>query len=171
MIVQNKRHTEIREILQDLRIQKQPASRSPTPCHVIPYSANPLFHGRKETLDKLKTHLIVSRQKRASFAISGLGGVGKTQIALKFTYDNLDRYPIVLWMQADNKQKLAESYANAAKRLHIEPEDSQKDADAISTVLKTWLSESDVEWLLVRNIVHHSLNVSWIKHPQFRHPQ
>ncbi|KAL6912530.1 hypothetical protein FSST1_010290 [Fusarium sambucinum] len=149
LLIHKKRHSEIREILQDLKIQNQPQSRSPTPCHVIPYSANPLFHGRKETLDKLKAHLIVSRQKRASFAISGLGGVGKTQIALKFTYDNLDRYPIVLWMQADNKQKLAESYAAAAKRLHIEPEDSQKDADAISTVLKTWLSESDVEWLLV----------------------
>ncbi|UZP40479.1 hypothetical protein NXS19_008295 [Fusarium pseudograminearum] len=149
LIIQNKRHTEIRDILQDLKLQKQPPSRSPSPCHVIPYSANPLFHGRQETLDKLKAHLIVSRQKRASFAISGLGGVGKTQIALKFTYDNLDRYPIVLWMQADSKQKLAESYANAAKRLHIEPEDSQKDADAISTVLKTWLSESDAEWLLV----------------------
>ncbi|KAM0491754.1 hypothetical protein ACHAP8_010384 [Fusarium lateritium] len=149
LLIQNKRHTEIREILQDLKIQNQPLSRSPTPCHVIPYSANPLFHGRKETLDKLAAHLIVSRKQRASFAISGLGGVGKTQIALKFIYDNLDHYPVVLWMQSDNKQKLAESYAHAAKRLHIEPEDSGKDADAIATVLKTWLSESDLSWLLV----------------------
>ncbi|KAK7430468.1 hypothetical protein QQZ08_002987 [Neonectria magnoliae] len=71
------------------------------------------------------------------------------KIALRFIYDHLDEYPVMLWMQADTQQKLAESYTNAAKRLHLEPRDSQKDSNTVATVLKTWLSECDVRWLLV----------------------
>ncbi|KAI5457324.1 hypothetical protein BGZ63DRAFT_457350 [Mariannaea sp. PMI_226] len=149
LIVQNKRHVEIKEILDQLKLQSQVESKAAIPCHMIPYSANPLFHGRQEILDKMKAHLVVSRKQRSSFAISGLGGVGKTQIALKYIHDHLDEYPVVLWMQSDTQQKLAESYTVAAKRLHLEPEGSQKDADAVTTVLKTWLSECDVDWLLV----------------------
>ncbi|KAF5686946.1 TPR [Fusarium circinatum] len=148
LILQYKRHREIREILEELRLS-QPTSNVKLPCHVIPYSANPLFRGRQEILDQMKHHLIDSRQKRASFAISGLGGVGKTQIALRFIYDNLESFPAVLWMQSDTHQKLAESFASAAKRLRLEPENSEKDADIIATALKTWLGECEVDWLLI----------------------
>ena len=75
--------------------------------------------------------------------------MGKTQIALKYIYDQLEQFPAVFWMQADTHQKLAQSYVNAAKRLHLEPEESQKDVDAVTTVLKTWLSETKDHWLIV----------------------
>ncbi|KAK7415772.1 hypothetical protein QQX98_005685 [Neonectria punicea] len=136
LVAQNKRHVEIREILEEMRLHSQSGSKAAIPCHMIPYSANPLFHGRREILDTMKVHLVVSRKQRSSFAVCGLGGVCKTQIALRFIYDHLDEYPVVLWMQADTQQKLAESYTNAAKRLHLEPQDSQKDSDAVATALK-----------------------------------
>lgn len=43
-----------------------------------------MFIGRERTLDLVEKKLFMEKQKRA--AILGLGGVGKTQIALKFAY-------------------------------------------------------------------------------------
>ncbi|KUJ12380.1 uncharacterized protein LY89DRAFT_709615 [Mollisia scopiformis] len=122
-ILQNKRHKEIHFLLSQMAIQARPTSQ--LPCRDIPYSANSHFHGRQEILDKIKAHLVVSRNERSSFAISGLGGVGKTQIALKYIYDHLEQFPA------------------------LEPEDSQKDVDAVTTVLKTWLGETKDHWLIV----------------------
>ncbi|XXG94201.1 hypothetical protein Hte_000454 [Hypoxylon texense] len=119
------------------------------PCRLIPYSANPNFHGRQEILDKINAHLLISRNVRSSFAISGLGGVGKTQIALKYIYDHLDQYPAIFWMQADTHQKFAQSYASAADRLRLESQDSQKDTNAVTAVLKSWLGETKDHWLII----------------------
>ena len=60
---------------------------------------NPQFTGRKEILATIHDHLAVNARPgyTASYALHGLGGVGKTQIAIQYIYDhNADRpdYPI-----------------------------------------------------------------------------
>ncbi|KAI1119701.1 hypothetical protein F5Y10DRAFT_291536 [Nemania abortiva] len=146
-MVQSKRHKEIHDLLSQLSTRQKPEPN--LPCRVIPYSINPDFHGRKEILNQLEAHLVISKNVRSSIAISGLGGVGKTQIALKYIYDHFDQFQAILWMQSDTHQKLAQSYINAAKSLELEHEDSQRDADAVATVLKDWLSKTTDHWLIV----------------------
>ena len=56
---------------------------------VIPLLPNPSnrFTGRTEVITKLNSHFSNadnSAQKRKSFLLYGMGGVGKTQICLKF---------------------------------------------------------------------------------------
>jgi hypothetical protein len=62
-------------------------SYQPMPCH------NELFTGREVCLEKLRRYF-VPRDKsrpRRSFLIYGMGGAGKTQIALKFVEENSER--------------------------------------------------------------------------------
>ena len=64
---------------------------------VIPLMPNPSirFTGRTEVIAKLKAHFFTSRndavQKRKFFLLYGMGGIGKTQICLKFVEEMDDR--------------------------------------------------------------------------------
>ena len=62
---------------------------------VIPLMPNPSnrFTGRTEVISKLKEHFFNtsdSAQKRKLFLLYGLGGIGKTQICLKFVEEMSD---------------------------------------------------------------------------------
>jgi Holliday junction resolvasome RuvABC ATP-dependent DNA helicase subunit len=68
-----------------------------TPDGVIPLMPNPStrFTGRTEIIAKLKMHFYTNRsdtvQKRKFFLLYGMGGIGKTQICLKFVEEMSDR--------------------------------------------------------------------------------
>src|SRR5579872_2265856 len=79
--------------------QQDEESALPTIWYV-PYHRNPLFTGREEILarlhDALHTTSDIARQ-----ALSGLGGVGKTQTALEYAYRYREDYSAVLWVRAE----------------------------------------------------------------------
>ena len=64
---------------------------------VIPLMPNPStrFTGRTEAIAKLKRHFFTDPddgvQKRKVFLLYGMGGIGKTQICLKFVEEMSDR--------------------------------------------------------------------------------
>jgi hypothetical protein len=64
-----------------------------TPLHSIPLPS-PLFTGRKIYLDKLRQYFNFEhgqRVQRKQFLLYGLGGIGKTQICMKFAEESADR--------------------------------------------------------------------------------
>ena len=63
---------------------------------VIPLTPNPSnrFTGRTEVIAKLKRHFFTNTNdavKRKFFLLYGMGGIGKTQICLKFVEDMSDQ--------------------------------------------------------------------------------
>ena len=64
---------------------------------VIPLVPNPStrFTGRTEVIAKLKSHFFIDTndavQQRKLFLLYGMGGIGKTQICLKFVQEMSDR--------------------------------------------------------------------------------
>lgn len=64
----------------------------------VPYPRNPLFTGREELLTQLATALQADQPTAISQpeAISGLGGIGKTQLALEYAYRFRQNYQAVL---------------------------------------------------------------------------
>ena len=64
---------------------------------VIPLTPNPSnrFTGRTEVVAKLKSHFFTNTndvvKKRKFFLLYGMGGIGKTQICLKFVEDMSDQ--------------------------------------------------------------------------------
>jgi hypothetical protein len=59
------------------------------PCFYMPYAENSRFTGRDDCLEQVRQTLPpADRRSQASLVLHGLGGVGKTDIALHFVYDS-----------------------------------------------------------------------------------
>ncbi|KIJ97516.1 hypothetical protein K443DRAFT_35962, partial [Laccaria amethystina LaAM-08-1] len=74
---------------------------------VIPLMPNPSnrFTGRTEVIAKLKKHFFNtnnSAQNRKFFLLCGMGGIGKTQICLKFVEEMSDYFSSVFWIDASS---------------------------------------------------------------------
>lgn len=93
------------------------------PCFVIaPHKENSHFVGRGDILDEIHAALAPDdspSSKQRTFALTGLGGMGKTQIALKYAFKYRNIYPVTLWAHADNEAKLAESFCVFAAELGL----------------------------------------------------
>jgi predicted ATPase len=54
-----------------------------------------------------------------SVTLQGLGGIGKTSIALHYAYTEAPRYDVVLWMYSQTSIALAQSFTEAALKLEL----------------------------------------------------
>ena len=72
-----------------------------------------------------------------------MGGVGKTQIALRYANQSRDSFDVILWISADNSIKMAQSFLEVAQRLGLvnDSEEAQDSAVARSKI-KTWLAQT-----------------------------
>lgn len=115
----------------------------------VPIPRNPLYTGRSDILEKLhealsnKNEIAIMPSKRA-IALSGLGGVGKTQTATEYAYRYKDEYSAVLWVLADGKELLRSSFAQLSNLLGFKAE---KQDDQILAV-QSWLRNNN-DWLLI----------------------
>ncbi len=71
----------------------------------MPYQRNPFFTGREEVLHQLHEHLTLA----TTAALVGLGGIGKTQIAVEYAYRHKDEYCYLLWINAASRETLLAS--------------------------------------------------------------
>ena len=115
----------------------------------IPYSRNPFFTGRENVLDQLHKKLTSTKSVALSqpIAISGLGGIGKTQTAVEYAYRYRKEYKAVLWTKADSYESLISDYSAIAELLNL-PEKNDQDQNLIITATKRWLEENS-GWLLI----------------------
>jgi tetratricopeptide (TPR) repeat protein/transcriptional regulator with XRE-family HTH domain len=115
----------------------------------VPARRNPLFTGREEVLTHLHSLLHSSKIVALTqvLAISGLGGIGKTQTAIEYAYRHRDDYSAVLWVKADTREVLASDFAALAHILHLAEQDEQDQHRAIQAVRRWLLTHSG--WLLI----------------------
>ena len=115
----------------------------------IPYPRNPYFTGREELLRRLAAALRGGETVGISQpqAVSGLGGVGKTQIALEYAYRYYQDYDTVLWTRADTQEALISGFVVFAGLLQL-PVQEERDQLKIVQAVKHWLA-SHTRWLLL----------------------
>src|SRR6266516_2187775 len=119
------------------------------PIWNIPYPQNPLFTGREELLTQLAATLQTGQPTALSQpqAITGLGGIGKTQLALEYAYRHRRDYRAVLWALADTRENLTSSYLTVATLLNL-PEKDEQESARIMVAVKNWL-QHNTGWLLI----------------------
>ena len=126
-----------------------PDSIPPLPIWNVPYRRNPFFTGRKEILAHL--YAILKSSKAAGLtqtqAISGLGGIGKTQIAVEYAYRYRDHYQAIFWITASTRDALSADFVKLAALLDL-PEQHEQDQDIVVRAVKRWLT-THTRWLLI----------------------
>src|SRR6516162_7126163 len=85
-------------------------------------------------ISKIDTSLI-------PIAICGLGGTGKSQVALEFCYRNKDNFQYIFWMEADTEAALQSTFATAARMLRL-PGLTASTSDAVPHMIQ-WLQSND----------------------------
>jgi transcriptional regulator with XRE-family HTH domain len=113
------------------------------------YRRNPFFTGREEILAELSSALDPDKNALRILppAITGPGGIGKTQVAVEYAYRYRNRYRAVLWINATSCETLLSDFAAIAARLHLSQGQEQSAKDAVRQVLH-WL-EGNSNWLLI----------------------
>jgi tetratricopeptide (TPR) repeat protein len=113
------------------------------PVWNVPLLKNPLFTGRDDIMQKLEGAL----KSTGAAALSGLGGIGKTQTAAEYAYRHRDQYPAVLWASAASRETLASGFVALAALLNL-PESKEKEQELAVAAVKRWL-EANAGWLLI----------------------
>ncbi|KAK7177499.1 phosphorylase superfamily protein [Paraphaeosphaeria sporulosa] len=115
----------------------------------IPFPKNRYFVGRKEELGLLNQKLLVDRNCQ-KMSIVGLGGMGKTQIALQFAYDVKESMSAVsiFWVPAMSMESFEQACASIVTALKIGQVGAGED-DAKEVLREYLSSDRAARWLLV----------------------
>ncbi|GHO76463.1 tetratricopeptide repeat protein [Ktedonobacter sp. SOSP1-85] len=113
----------------------------------VPYQRNPYFTGREDLMVRLHQQLHAGQDIALSQAISGLGGVGKTQLAVEYAYRYREEYRYILWVRAESEESLISSYVTLAHLLNLPQKDVQDQHITIQAI-KHWL-QNNSGWLLI----------------------
>lgn len=147
MVLELARHLLLNE--QETRQLLEASLTALSPHWQVPFPRNPLFTGREKILKTLHTQLSVDPGTvlTQASALYGLGGVGKTQIALEYAYRHALEYGAVFWIGAETVEQIISSLLRIADVLQL-PGRHDQNQERIVAAVQHWLSTHS-QWLLI----------------------
>jgi tetratricopeptide (TPR) repeat protein len=115
------------------------------PVWNVPHLRNPNFTGREDLLTAVQTALSAGKAAALPQAITGLGGVGKTQLATEYAYRHASAYRIVWWIRSETTETLSGDYAALAPKLGLP---KTREVPAMVMAVRERLQQ-ETGWLLV----------------------
>ena len=117
----------------------------------------PKFFGRQSELEQISKYLHDGSKGRKMIVLKGLGGFGKTQLALHYWTREAENYTSRIWIDATSVETALESFKEIAAKLgHLMPSASSSPTSVaaaskiIMAKVNRWLSHpSNDKWLLV----------------------
>ncbi|MDA2809639.1 FxSxx-COOH system tetratricopeptide repeat protein [Nocardiopsis sp. RSe5-2] len=99
-------------------IRHDPSDPPPVWSPSIPQK-NRSFVGRTEELEELHTRLVEGTTSILPEAVWGMGGVGKTQLAVEYLYRHQSDYDLVWWVPASSTGEMMRSLSDLARTLEL----------------------------------------------------
>jgi tetratricopeptide (TPR) repeat protein len=110
-------------------------------------SLGPLFKGREQDLERLEGHSAAAIVQPAS--ITGLGGIGKTRLAIEYALRNEERFSALLFVNASSPQELESNLALLSSPLVLNLPEYAANIQALQyAAVIRWL-QTEKEWVLI----------------------
>src|SRR5262249_35335934 len=122
---------------------------NPNQAWFVPFIRNRFFTGREADLCALHEQFQLPGddiQARVQ-VISGIGGIGKTQIALEYAYRFCADYAAVLWLRTETPETLLADLIALMETFEL-PAKQGREHHQILSALKRWLKKQS-NWLLI----------------------
>ncbi|KAK3898990.1 hypothetical protein C8A05DRAFT_37396, partial [Staphylotrichum tortipilum] len=136
--------------------------------YAVPFERAHTYTERTALSMELEEKMRIRHDKASipfAVVLHGLGGTGKSQLALDYAEKHKDRYNPILWIDATDQEAVRSSFRRCAIELGLPDEhvENQGSVFADTTVLAVlqWLrnrTEADDEWLV---IVDNADDVTW----------
>ncbi|TGO56023.1 hypothetical protein BCON_0083g00150 [Botryotinia convoluta] len=115
------------------------------------------FVAREKELSEMHK-LLQNHSSRSCVTLHGLGGIGKTQLAITYARRHKEKYTAIFWLNANNEDSLKLSFRDIAQQvLRHHPSttvlstvDQDEDLDQVVSAVKGWLdSLQNTKWLMI----------------------
>lgn len=121
--------------------------------YAVPVETVASYTQRDELWQELGDKLQIRHEKACvpfAVAIYGLGGTGKSQLALKYAESHGSRYNPILWIDATDENTTRSSFERCARELGLPQDQTEKQASALAD---TWAVQTVLRWLKGRTSV------------------
>lgn len=135
-----------------LRVLSLDATAESPDCHTkYPLYCRPSraahFVGRRSELGRAHEQLAY-RATHLSYGFTrcilhGLGGVGKTEIAIEYSNRNENRFSVIWWSRADDSEEIAKRFCDLGRYIGILGIGSRNDDSGIEKV-RSWLESTGI---------------------------
>jgi hypothetical protein len=113
------------------------------------------FVGREEELAQIHERLQHASSRRI-VVLHGLGGIGKTQLAVEYAKRHRKDYSAVFRMNTKDEDTLKQSFTNIARRIYrdhpstyLKTATQSDNLDEVVDAIKRWLNHSRNSWWLL----------------------
>jgi hypothetical protein len=117
----------------------------------VPYHPNPYFTGRNLLLTEIHARLTTPDAESRRLVLTGLGGMGKTQLAVEHTHRRRADYDLVWWVRSEQATSLLGDYAALGRQpplvAHLGLGEGASQ-EVVASAVRGWL-ERHRRWLLV----------------------
>ncbi|MEU8483774.1 FxSxx-COOH system tetratricopeptide repeat protein [Streptomyces sp. NPDC048641] len=110
---------------------------------------NRAFTGRVQLLEDLHRRLQEGTTAVLPEALQGMGGVGKSQLAVEYVYRHLHEYQVVWWIPAEQTQQIRQALVNLASRLGLSVGSGEANTAVPAVIEALRIGEPFKNWLLI----------------------
>lgn len=117
-----------------------------------PYIAPELFIGRSAELDQIAEilHPVQDLQKQQRLVLGGMGGIGKTRLAIAYAESQSRSYSSVFWLNAASEAALKDSFQSVARLIFDIQDSGLLESKEMTGRVLQWLSDPvNTGWLLI----------------------
>ena len=115
--------------------------------HNITVRQNPFFKGRENELETIRKNFRTGKSAGVTQCLTGMGGVGKTQLALEYAFKHLEDYDTIWWLDASDPDLLYRAASDFIERKELR---SCKSINAVGRTFAEWFEDKENgTWLLV----------------------
>jgi RNA binding exosome subunit len=99
------------------------------------------FIGRTGLLGEIDKYFSPETSHALIGVICGLGGIGKSSVALEYAWTRRSNYKIIYWFHAEQRSPLLTEYRNLAKKFGLTQ--GKEPLESIAMELKDWLERTE----------------------------